>query len=101
MKLSEKAEKKIRKIVEHEAIGHYVCNRDDDDFPKNPLELLESGQFENLAGKQIIVWQPFEYETPERIAERIEDQIDVYMNMVNRCIAVALKDVKNEECKSE
>ena len=92
MKLSKKAEKKIRKIVEYEAIGHYVCNRDDEDFPKNPLDLLWSGRLENTNGKQIVVWEPYEYEEPQQIAQHIEDTIDIYMDLVKRCIEVVLKE---------
>jgi len=101
MKLSKKAENQIRKIVEYEAVGHYVCNRDDDDFPKNPLELLWSGRFENTNGKQIVIWQPYENEEPEQIAEHIEDTMSVYMDMARRCVEVALGSIKNEEHKTK
>ncbi len=99
MKLSEKAEKRIRKIIEYEAIGHYVCNRDDGDFPRNPLELLRNGRTENGHGKKIVIWAPYEYEDPEDVAERIEDEIWTYTKMVEKCIAIALRDVKNKTRK--
>ncbi len=95
MKLSERAEKRIRKIIENEAIGHYVCNRDDDNFPRNPLELLRNGRTETGRGKEIVIWAPYEYENPEEVAEHIEDEIWGYTKMVEKCIAVALRDVKN------
>lgn len=88
MIMNTELEKRIRKETEYKSFGTFFSNRDDDDFPEDPLGLLFEGNFEK-GDKRLEIWEPFADMEPLELAELIENDIDSNMDFAKRVLRLA------------
>ena len=88
MIMNAELEKRIRKEAEYKSFGTFFSNRDDDDFPEDPLGLLFEGIFEK-GDKRLEIWDPFVDMEPLELAKLIENDIVSNMDFAKRILRLA------------
>ena len=88
MVMNTELEKRIRKEAEYKTFGVFFSNRDDDDFPEDPLGLLLDGNCEK-DDKRLEIWEPFVDMEPLELARLIENDIDSNMDFARRILRLS------------
>ena len=89
MVMNTELKKRIRKEAEYKSFGTFFSNRDDDDFPEDPLGLLLEGNFEK-GDKRLEIWEPFVGVEPPELAKLIEIDIDSNMDFARRILGLTV-----------
>jgi hypothetical protein len=75
--------KTMQEIIEYAkaaALVDVFSNTDSEEWPDNPMELLESGDTSDEAGdKKMFAWEPFQYYPPKDLLDLVESFMANYI----------------------
>lgn len=75
--------KTMQEIIEYAkgaALSDVFSNVDEDEWPDNPIELLESGDTSDATGdKNMLAWEPFEHYEADDLLEVVQSFMKNYI----------------------
>lgn len=74
-------DKQLRERAEEMALAEFFCNVGEDDWPKNPWDLLNREELYSEDGDYcLLVWEPFEHMEASYIVELVDNAVESYYN---------------------
>lgn len=108
MNLSTKEIKEIEQMAAENAYRFFFCNVDNDDFPEDPVNFIYDNydlddfcyQYEEINGKRLVLWEPFENYLLQFIVEWLENLIEDNKRLAFKAINV-ISNKKGEALVNE
>ena len=94
--LTQEQRERIDRIVTEEALSRYVYNQGWDEYPEDPIALLESGRLRNEeTGEELCLDEAHQFWSAQQVLSYVNDDIESLLYTINKVLEV----INEEETK--